>query len=75
MNGWCGLNEDEQEWLVNLERFVNQRIEKVSDVSPNLTHQEYIELIATVSRDTYNARCQILRLKERIKTGYGKFGV
>ena len=72
MNGWCGLNEDEQEWLHQLEHFVHSMTEKMMvRMVQAKTPDDRLWVSKEYHRSIDDAVGQIHRLKARVNMKYG----
>lgn len=72
MNGWCGLNDVEQEWLRQLEYYVDaQRDKCFNGIGNHDTIEDIAKKFNEYKKNTHNAIEQINRLKARLNSKYG----
>lgn len=72
MNGWCGLSDVEQEWLRQLEYFVDAQRDKCFDgIEKCATTEDIAKRFTEYKRNVHDAQGQILRLKSRMNMKYG----
>jgi hypothetical protein len=69
MNGWCGLNNTEQQWLIQLEHCAHALADKMVGQLLNAP-DDCVNIIHNYHNSIKNVQCEIDRLKSRANARY-----